>query len=508
MRIPRFAVPASLAVLVLALSACGGADVASSGSGGGRQLTIAVNEQFDGFDSTSLAGTNVQAGAMRQLYDTLVALGRDRRPQPRLAESWSFSPDRGVLTLRLRDGLRFSDGSPLTAGDVVWNVEHAQKDDTAATAQALFLTIAKASAPDPRTVRLQFRKPLAAPFDLLDYLFVAKPQDDVRKLKTAPVGSGPFKLEKWTPGSEASFVANPHYWREGYPKLDRVVFKSGSDRQAALMMFKSGQADLLFDSTWRDFDGFTKDTNVQTVKSGEGGRVEMILLNAKKPPFDQQKVRQAVAAALGREAITETVYRGQTTPWCLPWPEGSIGYEASPEQARQCPADPERSKRLLAEAGFPDGLSTAIMTTSGEDADVTQIFQQQLAKAGIRAKIESVEDAVFFERAFRGDWAMLTSSIQRVAHDSATSILLGVPLQNGGVSGFRTAEYGGLIDDVLYAAPPLQRRAAMARLNDYLLDQAFILPVASQTPHYVLSKAVRGLDTTLDGYLVLEDVTR
>lgn len=508
MSFPRCAVAGLLALLAAAVSACGGAQPTSSGDGGSRQLTIAVNEQFDGFDSTSLAGTNVQAGAMRQLYDTLVALGPDRRPQPRLAESWRFSPDRATLTLRLRKGLRFSDGSPLSAEDVVWNVEHAQQDDTAATAQALFLTIAKASAPDPRTVRLRFRQPLAAPFDLLDYLFIAKPQDDVRKLKTKPIGSGPFELERWTPGSEAVFVANPDYWRAGRPKLERVVFKSGSDRQAALTMFKSGQADFLFDSTWRDFDAFTRDSSVQTLKSGEGGRVEMILINARRAPFDQLKVRQAVAAALGRDAIAKTVYRGQSEPWCLPWPKGSIGYEASPERARDCPADPERARRLLAEAGFPDGLSTSIMTTSGEDADVTQVFQQQLAQAGIRARIESVEDAVFFDRAFRGDWPLLTSSIQRVAHDSATSILLGVPLQNGGVSGFETAEYGRLIDAVLHAAPAVRRKQAMRRLNDYLLEQAFILPVASQTPHYVMSKAVRGLQTTLDGYLVLEDATR
>jgi ABC-type transport system substrate-binding protein len=341
---------------------------------------------------------------------------------------------------------------------------------------------------------------------MLDYLFIAKPQADKGKLKTAPIGSGPFKLESWAPGSQAVFVKNPYYWRTGYPRLDRVVFKFGSDRQASLLMYKSGQADLLFDSTWRDYDQFTKDDSVQTLKSGDGGRVEMILFNAKKAPFDNVKVRQAAAAALGRDEITDAVYYGQATPWCLPWPDGSIGYEASPELARDCPADPAKARRLLAEAGYPNGISTSIMTVQ-EDADVTQIYQQQLAKAGIKAKIESVEDAVFFDRAFRGDWASLTSSVQRVAHDSATSILLGVPLQNGGVSGFRSAEYGQLIDDVLYDAPAAQRKAAMRRLNEYLLEQDFILPIASQTPHYVFDKSVKGLDTTLDGYLVLEGTT-
>lgn len=509
MSFPRYGAFGLLLALVLAVSACGGSGevVSSSGSSDEQQLTVAVAEQFDGFDSTSLAATDVQAGAMRQLYDTLVALDADREPQPRLAESWTFSPDRGVMTLKLRDGLKFSDGSPLAARDVVWNIEHAQREETAATARPLFMAISKATAPDAQTVRLQFQRPLAAPFDMLDYLFVAKPQDTPQQLKTRPIGTGPFMLGRWTPGSEVVLEKNPNFWVEGQPKLDRVVFKFASDAQGALMLFRSRQADFLFEPSAKDFVAFTRDDAVQTLTAGDGGRVPMFMMNVKKPPFDDVRVRQAVAAALDRDAMIDTVFHAQGTAWCLPWPEGSIGFEASPELARDCPADPEKARALLREAGFPDGITTSNLTTPME-ADVTQVFQQQLAAAGIEAKVDSVETAVFFDRAIKGDWSILTSTVQRVAHDSGTSILLGVPLQNGGVSGFESEEYGRLIDEVLYDTNPETRKASMARLNEYLLEQAFIVPMTSRSPRYVFTEDVAGVETTLDGYLIFENVDR
>ncbi|MBO9521496.1 MAG: ABC transporter substrate-binding protein [Nocardioidaceae bacterium] len=496
----------ALAVLLL-LPACGSGGGGGGTGGGSEELTIAAAEQFDGFDSTSLAGTNIQAAVMRQLYDTLVALDADRKPQPRLAESWEQSPDHRTMTLHLRPGLKFSDGSPLTAQDVVWNVTHGQDEKTAATARPLFMAISKATAVDPATVQLTFPKPLAAPFDMLDYLFIAKPQDDPQKLKNSPVGSGPFKLEKWDAGTSATLTPNPSFWDAKSVKLKRVTFKFAGDLQAAQLLFRSKQADFLFDSTWKDFASFAKQSGVQTLMAGDGGRVEMFLLNAAKPPFDNADARRAFAAALDRGAITKTVYRGQTEAWCLPWPEGSVGYEASPDLARSCSADPARSRELLTKAGHADGLRFSILTVAGIDAEVSQVAQQQLAKAGLNAKIDSVEDTVFFDRAFAGDWQVLTSTVQRVAHDSATSIQLGVPLQNGGVSNFKSDEYQRLIDSVLYENPGSDRVADMRKLNEFLLDQAFFVPVTSQNPHYVFAKDVKGLQVTLDGYLILQNVS-
>ncbi len=261
----------------------------------------------------------------------------------------------------------------------------------------------------------------------------------------------------------------------------------------------------MFDSSWQDYAGFTRDKSVQTLLTGEGGRVEMFLINTRVAPFNDVRVRQAVAAALDRSAIVNAVYKGLTVPWCLPWPTGSIGFQASPELSRNCPADPAKSRTLLAAAGFPNGLSTSLLTEAGTDNQVSQIFQQQLAGVGIKAKLDAVsDDTTFFDRIGSGKWAILTSTVQRLAHDSASSILLGQPLQNDNVSGFKSAAYATLLDQSLHETDPAKRVTIMALINQLLLDQNFFIAITTQTPHYVFSSNLHGLAVTLDGYLILE----
>lgn len=486
---------ALLVTVCLAVAGCGGAGTAASGTG---KLTVAVDEQFDGFAPTDLAGTNVQAGVLRQLYDTLTLLDAERRVRPRLAQSWRL--DGRALTFTLRPGLTFSDGSPLTAEDVVWNVRHAQRADTGATARPLFLIIKDAEAPDARTVRVTFRRAPAAPFDVFDYLFIAKPQDSAEKLKNSPIGTGPFKLDSWQPTSQAVLVRNPGFWRKDAVRLDRLVFRVTGDAQSSRLLFTSRQADLLFDSSWQDFAAFAKDPSVVTVQAGEGGRVEMLLVNTTKPPFDRPEVRRAVAAALDRDAIVKAVYKGMTEPWCLPWPKGSIGFAATPDLARNCPADPERARKLLAGTQ----VDATIMTAGGVDEAISQMVQQQLAAAGIRTRIDRADEGAFFDKIDRNDWTILTSTVQRVAHDSGSAIVLGQPLANDSVSGYASEAYAGLIEDALFEQDRARRQDTFIKINQLLLDQCFFIAITTQTPHYVHAKRLSGLQVTLDGYLMFE----
>lgn len=508
MRSRRVVLSLVTAVVLVLAGACGGGATSRSGAGG-QALTIAVHDPFVGFLPTDLAGgTIVQSGVMRQLYDTLVTVDDDRRVRPRLAESWRLSADQKTLTFRLRSGLRFSDGSALKASDVVWNIEYAQKDATAATAQQLFLTIAEATAPDARTLQVTFKKPLAAPYDMFDYLFVAKPQKSKRAMQNAPIGSGPFQLDSWQPASSTTLVPNRHFWRRGAPKLTKVTFRVAGSATAAKTLFTSKQANFLYDSSWQDYAKFAKDEKVQTLQAGSGADVEMFLVNTAAKPLQDVRVRQALAATLDRAPIIDAVYHGKTEPWCLPWPKGTIGFEASPQAARTCAADPAEAKRLLAEAGHPDGFSTTILARPGVDAQVAQIYQQQLAGVGITAKIDLAPDATtFFDKVGAGRWDILVARVARLSHDSASAILLGQPLQNDNVSNFSSKEYAALIDEVLHETTQKKRLTVMRKVNRLLLRENFFIPVTTQTPHYVFAKDIEGVRTTLDGYLVLEDVS-
>src|SRR5665213_2752817 len=450
-------------IIGIAVSACTSkhsTNGAASTTGGDAQtLTVVQTGDFSSFDPTQLPPSNW--AMYYQLYEPLTTQNAQLQPQPRLATSWTFSSDQLSLTLNLRAGVKYSDGTP---------------------------------------------------FDALDLLFISKPQPDA-DIKTKPVGTGPFKLDQWQPGNQAVFSRSTYYWNQGLPKIQKIVVKDAPDPQSALLIFRAHQADILMQPSYIDFASLSKEADVKTATFGVGALDDDVLINVTKPPFNDIRVRQAVAYAIDRSAFVKSYFAGQGSVKCLPWVEGTQAYEATPDLARNCPQDLVKAKQLLAEAGFPNGFSTTIVTTTegylpGSSA-LAQVLQQDLGQIGIQLTINNLEAAAA-RTALLNKQYVLAAHVYGRGNRNAGTLFAGAPLFSSteakNYTGFFSPEYASLVDQATQADPD-KAKSIYTQLNNYLLQQAFVITVAPLSRTFALQSSVKGLAANQDGMPLFENVT-
>jgi len=501
-------------IIGIAVSACTSkhsTNGAASTTGGDAQtLTVVQTGDFSSFDPTQLPPSNW--AMYYQLYEPLTTQNAQLQPQPRLATSWTFSSDQLSLTLNLRAGVKYSDGTPFKAQDVVWNIDRYKNKATGANIQALAAAIVSADAPNDQTVTLHFAHPTPNIFDALDLLFISKPQPDA-DIKTKPVGTGPFKLDQWQPGNQAVFSRNTYYWNQGLPKIQKIVVKDAPDPQSALLIFRAHQADILMQPSYIDFASLSKEADVKTATFGVGALDDDVLINVTKPPFNDIRVRQAVAYAIDRSAFVKSYFAGQGSVKCLPWVEGTQAYEATPDLARNCPQDLVKAKQLLAEAGFPNGFSTTIVTTTegylpGSSA-LAQVLQQDLGQIGIQLTINNLEAAAA-RTALLNKQYVLAAHVYGRGNRNAGTLFAGAPLFSSteakNYTGFFSPEYASLVDQATQADPD-KAKSIYTQLNNYLLQQAFVITVAPLSRTFALQSSVKGLAANQDGMPLFENVT-
>lgn len=486
-----------------------GASGGSATTSGKTALTVVQTGDFTTFDPTQLP-LNDWAEYF-QLYDTLTLENAQLQPQPRLATSWQFSSDKLSLTLNLRPGVEYSDGTAFKAQDVIWNINRYKDKATGANIRALVATITSVEAPDDKTVVLHFSKPTPNIFDALDLLFIVKPQSSTADIKTKPIGTGPFKLGQWQPGSQTTFLRNDHYWQKGLPKLQQIVFKDAPDPQSALVMFRAKQADVLVQPSYTDFASLKSQASVKTLVAGVGATVNDILVNVAKPPLNDPRVRQAISYALDRGAFIKSYLAGQSTPWCLPWGDGTPAYDATPDAARNCPQDIAKAKQLLAAAGYPHGFTTTILTSSegylpGSNA-LAQILQQDLAQIGVKLTINNMDAAAARVALLGKKYDLAAHVYGRSNRSPATLFEASLPwAAHGNIVGFSSPDYTALVTSA-ETADPAQAKSVYTKLNQYILDQSFIITVAPQVRMFAMQPAVTGLVGSVDGMPLFENVT-
>lgn len=495
---------ATLALSSILVSYAAAAQTKNATSGPSGTLTVVRTGDFTTFDPASLATPNWPD--LYQIYSTLTLEDPTLKPQPQLATSWHLSKNKLALTLHLRHGVRFSDGTRLTAKDVVWNVDRYMKKGTAANILPLVKNISKATAPNRDTVILHLARPTQNIFDALDLMFISKPQP-TSKIETNPIGTGPFKLVKWTPNNEAVFAANRYYWVNGEPKVKTLVIKDAPDPQTALDMLKTGSAQIMIQPPWTDLSSLKK-SGYQLTEGPRGSLVSGILYNTTAPPFNNPKVREAISLALNRKAFINSYLDGHSTPWCLPWANGTPGYEASPSMARNCPQNLAKAKRLLAQAGYAHGFTTTMLVSNdsyvpGAKA-LAEVLQQDVAPIGIKLSINFVESAAAGPLYHTHQYALAGTAFGRANRDPATLFEGAFPFEPGNTeTGYNTPAYTKLLNDLetSTSANPV-RKSVLLHLDKILL--AGPVTTVAPVPIVVASESsVRGLKLNQDGMLFL-----
>lgn len=369
-------------------------------------ITIAMQLEPPHLDPTSAAAQAIDSVVYVNIFEGLTRFEGDGSIVPLLAKSWEISDDGTVYTFTLQEGVTFHDGSTMDAEDVIFSLDRARAEDSTNAQKALFAGISSVEAVDPLTVKVTLAEPDGNfLFNLAwgDAVIVAP--ESVENIKTAPVGTGAYKLSNWVQGDRIEVARNPDYWGEA-PALASATFKFISDPTAAFAAMMAGDVDV-FDNfpAPENLVQFEADPRFQVLVGSTEGET-ILSTNNKQPPFDNVKVRQALAHAIDRQAIIDGAMFGYGTP---------IGTHFAPHNPAYVDLtggsayDPEKARALLAEAGLPDGFETTLHLPPPSYARRGgEIIAAQLAEAGIKAEITNVEWAQWLETVFRGKTFGLT----------------------------------------------------------------------------------------------------
>ena len=330
--------------------------------------------------------------------------------EPDLAESYTVADDGLTYTFKLRDGVKFHNGRPMTSADVKYSFERALNPATQSPGAGYFgmiagyedvaggksTTLSGIEIPDDKTVTFKLTRPDATFLHLMAINFsYIVPKEAVEAAGAdwgkKPVGTGAFKFVEWVPGQNIKLERNKDYYRAGVPYLDNVTFEFGQDPTVAVLRLKNGEVDILGDGIPpAQFTEIMADANnKELIAEGNQLHTGYVTLNVTVPPFDNLKVRQAVNMAINKDRIVKLI-NNRAAPATQPLPPAMPGYNAANKGFAY---DPEAAKKLLAEAGVGE-ISTELYTMNVDpNPRIAQAIQQDLAAVGIKAEIRSLAQA-------------------------------------------------------------------------------------------------------------------
>ncbi|MDB5452482.1 MAG: transporter permease subunit, partial [Caulobacteraceae bacterium] len=374
-----------LALLMLAL-----AWTAMAGAAQARDtLRLAMPLEPPNLDPTAGAAAAIDEVVYGNVFEGLVRIGPTGQVEPALAESWEISPDGRIYLFHLRRNVRFHDGSPFDASVVKFSLDRARSADSANAQKAYFEPIERVEVVDPATVRLVLSHPSSSLIYVLGWgdAVMVSPASAAGNA-AHPVGTGPFKFTSWRRGDSIELVRNPAYWGP-QPRLARVVFRFISDPTAAYAAIKAGNIDAYpnFPAP-ENLAELSRDPRFRVVVGATEGETILALNNA-KPPFNDLRVRRALAYAVDRKAILDGAMFGYGQIIGSHFPPQSPDYV---DLTGLYPHDVAKAKALLAEAGYPHGFAATLKLPPPSYARRSgEIIAAQLAQAGVRVTIENLE---------------------------------------------------------------------------------------------------------------------
>lgn len=469
---------------------------------------LRIGQQFDINPTRVYSITYQHYSIIYSIFDTLIRLDARNKPQPELAESWRVSPDQKQLTLKLRRGVRFHSGRPLTAEDILWNLRRVADPKAGSQHLTMARSFTKLEAPDAGTVVITFDAPKPAIFDMLDALWIFDPQA-VADLDSGKrwVGSGPFMWQDWKPGDQLSLKRFDGYWKPGLPHLDGITMTVVGDPQSLAAQLQGNALDLIVNPPFEQVPGMRQDRGLFVLESETGAQMYYVGLNVSTAPLDKKEVRHAINYAIDRQRVVQVAMNGIGEATAIPWPRSSFAYDAQKQKAFAFNLD--KSKELLAKVGLSGGFDLPFVTSQALPgmARMAQIIQSDLAKVNIRAKIEEIESAEqsnrLINRKYTHAWT-LSFGFNNL-HPS-TMPTVAYPWRVGlNSSYYEHPEYKELVEKLRVTTDEAQAKQTADKLTDHILDAAFVLPVTPQKRMWAMRAAVKNALYSQEDALFLEN---
>jgi dipeptide transport system substrate-binding protein len=402
-----------------------------------KPLTVCTESSPDGFDVVqfnSLVTTNASADV---IFNTLVSYDEvAKKVVPALAEKWDVSPDGLTYTFHLRPGVAFQTtgyfkpSRPLSADDVVFSFDRMLDENNPwhkvagasgfphAQSMGLVKLIKSVTKVDDNTVKFVLNEPNATFVPILTMgfasIYSAEYAGQLLKsgkqndLNSAPIGTGPFILKSYTKDAVIRYDVNPTYWG-AKPKVDRLIYAITPDTSVRAQKIKAGECQIALSPKPQDVIDAKTDKDLRVVET-PAFMTAFVALNTQKKPLDNPKVRQAINEAFDRTTYLKTVFDNTATPAVNPYPPNTWSYD---KQVTPYPYSPDQAKKLLADAGFPNGFNTTIwVRPNGSILNPNpkvgaELLQADLAKIGIKAQVKVTEWGELIKEAKQGQHDML-----------------------------------------------------------------------------------------------------
>ncbi|MBI2941494.1 MAG: ABC transporter substrate-binding protein [Chloroflexi bacterium] len=361
----------------------------------GGTLRIAFSGSAQRLDPATMT-LNEEYNVTLAIYNNLVRVDPQLRPQPELATSWQSSDDLKTWTFSLRQGVRFHHGKVFNADDVVFTFRRLLDPRTASAARSILSFMEGVEKTDDHTVLFHLKQANA---DLPMILGFAQgrilPSDrGDEQIAREPSGTGPFRFKELVPGDRVTMVRNPDYWEPGLPYLDEVRHVTMPEQASQTAALTGGTIEMIWQLNLEAKPTLDADPGV-VVAQVESGGYQPIVMRSDRPPFDDNRLRLAMKYVVDRPQMRQAVLLGL----------GSLGTDHpippvnpfySDQGIRQ--RDVEKARQLLKEAGYPDGINLTLYTTAGRPGLVEQAvaFKEMAAPAGIRIDVQKVPNSVYW----------------------------------------------------------------------------------------------------------------
>ncbi len=529
------------ACMVVSMAACGSEAEAPAASEG-KELAVQIGPDPETVDP-ALNSASDGGNMILHAYECLLTVGQDGNLQPGQAETWETSEDGLTWTFHLRDGLKWSDGSALTANDFVYSWKRVCDPLVAAPYAETVLGMVKGyeeaiagntdalavTATDDKTLVVELNAPCSffgslAAFATLSPVQQATIEKNGDAWATAPetyVSNGPFYMTEWVPGSHITFSKNPNYWNADAIKLGKLKFVLMEDPNAAYSAYQTGEVLLI------------KDVPTEEIPSLEGNgefNVEPIIgtyylsVNTEREPFNNPDVRKALSLAIDREYVASTLMQGTYSAASNFMGPGWIDTDGTEFMANSnggkayidttnYEANLEQAKQLLADAGYPNGEGFPAISYTTNDSGyhkvVAEYLQQAYAELGIDLQVNIVEWSSFTPMRRNGEYDMARNGWVGDYSDASNMLDLLYSTNGNNDGKYNNPDYDAAMELSRTTTDAAERSQALHTAEDILMEDAACIPVAYYNDFWLQSPKLTGSWHSATGYwyLMYADVT-
>jgi peptide/nickel transport system substrate-binding protein len=450
------------------------------------QESITIDPQA-GWDGASLI-------VMRQMYNQLLQVDNNMKIVPNLAESYKYLSGTQIQ-FKLRKGVKFHNGEEMKASDVKFSIQRAMASPKV---KAFAASITEVKVVDDYTVVIVTEKPYAPLLANLCHTALSVVSEKAVKemgdgFKDHPVGTGPFKFSQWVSGDKIVLLKHKDYFA-GAVAADSLTFRTVPEGSSRTIALETGEVDMVYPVDPVDARRVASSKKMSLVET-LSPKIEYVSMNQKFKPFSDVKVRRAINYAINRQAIFDVVAEGKGKITDSVMSAKIMGFN---DKVTSYEYNPEKAKKLLAEAGYPNGFDVVISISGDMRNRNAQLIQSDLSAVGINATIENLEWATFLDKVNKGDYQIFNMSYNNTTGDPDTSLYQlfcsTVPAASGNRSFYKNPK----IDELLLAGRLevniAKRMEIYKQIQQILSDDAVWIPLYSIANLFGLRADLKGFD--------------